>query len=193
MAGNEEIISEYKCQNGATVSRADRCRLLRCGNDGWLVDNVWAVAQRCFAIDFNFTVPFEDRNPFLGQELEAEAPLIAAACLKAFYSFYPSTPNWYAQPWHRIPLMKGVYTAESRAVQHALVVGLEEGTMEWGGETDVPTVDHLTVAFCQSTRRLCGPPVYKFYSITTLGWQKEVAPFGVWVEGSKVKGIKMLN
>lgn len=193
LAGNEEVVSELKLQNNATLSRAQHCRLFRVGNDGWQVENVWATVQRAFCIEFNKTIPAAERDPFLPIGLASEAPWIAAECIKAFYSFYP-TMQWHDKPWHRLPLIKSVYTRESRATQHCIATQVEDGVWDFDPTQylTVRDVDCATVAFCNSSRRVCGPPIYHFVSITRLGWSEDQAPFGVWVDEEQVFGIKML-
>jgi len=189
LAGNEEVVSELKLRNNATISRAEFCRLLRVGNDGWQVDNVWATVQRAFVVEFPRVV--DDPDPFMHLGLAAEAPRIAARCLTAFYSVYPALPQWRDAPWHRTSLLKAIYTKESRAVQHALACALEDGAMEWGGSTTTGQVDSLTVNFCNSSRRVAGSPIYHFVSVTRLGWDKHNNPFGFYVDGDDVIGVKV--
>ena len=189
LAGNEEVTSELKCRNGATLSTPEWVRLFRVGNEGWCVDNVWAVKERCFCIDFPNTIPFEDRDTSFVEGLKGEAGAFAAECLKTFYSYYPTPPNWFEHEWHRNALLKYVYTASSRSVQHALWVELHEGRAEWGGSTPVAKVDALTIAFCQSSQRVAGSPIYHFTSVRNVGWDAEQRPFDMWVCGDEVVGI----
>lgn len=189
LAGNEEVISELKLQNNATISRAELCRLLRVGNDGWQVDNVWATVQRAFVVEFPRVVT--DPDPFMALGLAAEAPRIAARCITAFYAVYPSLPRWRDAVWHRTPLLKAVYTKESRAVQHALACALDDGAMEWGGETTAGQVDALTVNFCNKTRRVAGSPIYHFVSVTRLGWDQDNNAFGIYLDEERVVGVRL--
>lgn len=189
LAGNEEVVSELKLRNNATISRADLCRLLRVGNDGWQVDNVWATVQRAFVVEFPNII--EQPDPYLHVGLKAEAPRIAARCLTAFYSMYPGLPQWRDKPWHRTSLLKAIYTRESRAVQHAIACALEDEVMEWGGSTTTGQIDSLTVNFCNSSRRVAGSPIYHFVSVTRLGWDKYNNAFGIHVDDDDVIGLRL--
>lgn len=189
LAGNEEVVSELKFRNNATISRAEMCRLLRVGNDGWQVENVWATVQRAFVVEFPNIVHQPD--PYLHVGLKAEAPRIAARCLTAFYSMYPSLPSWREKPWHRTSLLKAIYSRESRAVQHAIATAIDDSVMEWGGSTTTGQIDSLTVNFCNSSRRVAGSPIYHFVSVTRLGWDKYNNAFGIYVDDDDVIGLRL--
>ena len=195
LAGNEPVTSELKCRNGATTLSCQNARLMRVGNEGWEVENVWAVKRRCFCVDFPRAVPRSEQDFGLKAKLMGEAGAFAAECLKRFYFEYGRADrfDWHEQEWHRMAMLKYIYTKQSRLVQHALWDALNEGVLVWGGSIPVEAVNGLAIKFQGQSRRLAGPPVYHFTPVTCLGWDRPHSPFGVWVQGDFVNGVSAVR
>jgi len=189
LSGNEEYISEFKHQNVTTKFRARKSRILRLGNNGLQCSNEThaAIAQRTFCIDFPNTVTHKD--PTLGEKLKEEAGMVAALCLRHFYAVWPATPIWHTTIWHQRALLKMVYCEESRLVQHTIVDGLESGLLMEGGVIACDTIDRMAIDFQRHSKHLCGPPIYKFYSVYNLGWTRENKPTNLFVEGDQLWGV----
>lgn len=197
LAGNEPVTAELKCRNNASTLSCQNARLMRVGNDGWEVTNVWAVKRRCFCIDFPRAVPRTEQDFELKDKLIREGGAFAAECLKRFYCEYAKPRehrfDWQQRRWHRMAMLKYVYTKQSRLVQHALWDALNEGVLAWGGSMPVCAVNGLAIKFQGQSRRLAGSPIYHFTSVTCLGWDRPHSPFGVWVKDNVVNGVSAEN
>ena len=189
LAGNEEFVSEYKHRNVTTKFRARKSRILRLGNNGLqcTIDTQWAIAQRTFCIDFPNTVT--DKDPELGEKLKEEAGMVAALCLRHFYAVWPAEPNWRNTLWHQRAMLKMLYSEESRLVQHTIVDGLESGLLMDGGVIACDTIEQMALNFQNQAKHICGPPIYRFYSVYGLGWTRENQFAGLFVEGDQLWGV----
>ena len=170
---------------------------MRVGNDGWEVDNLPAVARRTFVVDFPNSVSINEEDTNLPEKLRAEMPAFVIKCLHAFYDFYGDRARkmrWQHKDWHRLPLMKCIFTKESRCVQHAIVNEIQEGRMRWGGSMPVSVLDHIALNFKLHPKRIAGPTEsYKLVSASLLGWSQEDSPFNFYIEGDTVYGLSLLS